>query len=343
VSDVAVIDSHLQLKLLSDPRRLHLLRLLMAEPASLTSLGARVGRHPAWVRHHLQRLEQAGLVELHVQRGRERLYRATARALLVQTMVLPDGPHDRTVVFSGSHDLAIELLRDSLGDAADLLLLCNGSLDGLVTLRQGLSHVAGCHLFDPSLGAYNSPFIQHLFPDRPMCLITLAERVQGLLLTKGNPRRIHDLSDLARPGVAFVNRNPGSGTRLWLDAALGSLSILPSQIHGYSRIAPTHTDVALAVRHGKADVGLGLQAAALRHELDFVPLFQERYQLAIPEEQMARPAIQAVMNHLGSGPFRRAMLELGGYDTSQTGDRIPCAVGVFSTKPDIHISHGGLQ
>ncbi|HEX7566990.1 MAG TPA: substrate-binding domain-containing protein, partial [Anaerolineaceae bacterium] len=171
-----------QLKLLADPRRLVILRQLMAGPASLTMLGKALGEHPAWVRHHLKQLEAAGLVELvetRVQSGVvEKFYRARASGFLVQELILPENPARPVIVFSGSHDLAVELLASQLSDHLDILTLPVGSLDGLVALRQNLCNVSGAQLLDPG-GEYNLPFIRHFFPDRVMQVVTLAHREQG--------------------------------------------------------------------------------------------------------------------------------------------------------------------
>ncbi len=212
-----------QLKLLADPRRLAILRQLMAGPASLTMLGKSLSEHPAWVRHHLKQLETAGLVELvetRVQSGVvEKFYRACASGYLVQELILPDNPTRPVIVFSGSHDLAVEILAHQLSENLDVLILPVGSMDGLVALRQNLCNLAGTHLLDTT-GEYNLPFIRHLFPDRTMQVVTLSYREQGLMFTSGNPKAIHSLADLARPDVTFINRNTGSGTRIWFDHQL---------------------------------------------------------------------------------------------------------------------------
>lgn len=317
---VHTLQSFDQIKLLADPRRRALLQLLMAAPASLSGLGRQVGQHPAWVRHHLLRLEQAGLVERVQSAAREHLYRPSARAYVVQALVTPQARLDRTLVLSGSHDLAVELLGSELASAIEVVALTNGSLDGLILLRQGLSQMAGCHLFDPVQMEYNRPFVAHLFPDRPMALVTLAERVQGLLFQAGNPKQIRGLSDFARADVVIRNRNRGSGTRLWLDASLQLLGIPAEVVHGYPSEVTTHTQLALAISEGEADAGLGLQAAASAHGLGFLPLFQERYHLVVPAENLSQTSIQRTLDHLNSAAFRRRASQLAGYDTTHTGE-----------------------
>jgi putative molybdopterin biosynthesis protein len=319
-----IITSFEQLKLLSDKRRLAILRKLMAGPATLTQLGEMLGEHPAWVRHHVKLLEMAGLVELVETRITsgviEKFYRAHAGGLLLQELVLPEDPSLPSVIFSGSHDLAVELLAHQIGDHLNMLILPVGSLDGLVALRQGLCHLSGCHLLDIS-GEYNLPFLRHFFPDRTVLVFTLAQREQGLMTTTGNPKDIHSLEDLVRSDVVFINRIPGSGTRLWLDRQLQAINLPVKSIQGYENVARTHTECARQVMDGKADVALGLHAAAFKHQLEFIPLFQERYDLVIPQEQTEK--LSPLLEILKTSAFRRSVETLVGYDTSHTGEQIP--------------------
>lgn len=323
-----------QIKVLSDPRRMAVLRLLMAHPATLTQLGEALGEHPARVRHHLKLLEKAGLVDLvdqRVVRGfTEKYYQARARAFAFQQLILPEANEHDTLTLLGSHDLALESLAEQLHapgspgrwpSALNLNVVPVGSLEGLIALRQGLAQAAGCHLLDARTGEYNLPFVQHLFPDRPVRLVTLAHRLQGLLVAPGNPKHIHALADLARPDLRMINRNRGSGTRLWLDRQV-ELGILPSEgVSGYEHEVRTHTAVAEAVQAGGADAGLGLFAAAQKFMLDFVPLFQERFDLVFPADQTL-PQLAALLDYISSGPFRRSIEKLGGYETSHTGDEL---------------------
>ncbi len=217
---IARLSTFEQIKLLADSRRLSILRHLMVRPASLTQLGHALGEHPAWVRHHLVRLEQAGLVEIAEARTiagvTEKFYRAKANTFILQEMILPENSSFPSVIFSGSHDLAVEALALRLKHYLNVMVLPVGSLDGLVMLRQGFCHLSGCHLLDVN-GEYNLPFVHHFFPDRDMLVVTLAYREQGLMLFPGNPKQFRNLSDLERPGIVFINRQKGSGTRLWLD------------------------------------------------------------------------------------------------------------------------------
>jgi putative molybdopterin biosynthesis protein len=316
------LDAFDQVKALADSRRSAILRKLMVTPATLSQLGRAFGEHPAWIRHHLKQLERTGLVEMTEVRVtgsiREKYYRACADALLLQELILPASKKP-TVIFSGSHDLAIELLAEDLSRHVNIVSIPIGSLNGLVTLREGLSHLAGCHLLDET-GEYNIPFIQHIFPDRPTSLVTLAHREQGLMIAAGNPKSICTLVDLIRTDVLFINRNAGSGTRLWLDMQLHAQNIPAGKIRGYERSASTHSEAARTIQEGNADAAIGLRAAAHRHGLDFIPLFNERYDLAFPVEN--EKTVAPLLDTLQTSASRQRIESLAGYETTHTGERI---------------------
>lgn len=314
-----------QLKIIADPHRLSILKHLMESPATISQLGRDLGEHPAWIRHHLKKLEQAGMVELtetKVSEGYiEKYYQAKASAFLFHELLLPTRPGKHTIVLSGSHDLALETLSRSVCGDLDLFTLPVGSLDGLVALRQGICNAAGCHLYDASSGEFNSSYVRHLFPDKKMVLLTLAHREQGLMVPPGNPDHVRGIADLLQP-IRFINRNPGSGTRLWLDSQLNMLGISPEQVLGYTDEAYTHTQVAKAIQSGHARLGLGIHAAAAAHSLGFIPLFHERYDLVLTMEQMADQSLSPLFDKLYSGEFRQQVETLKGYDVTHLGDQI---------------------
>src|SRR5215204_1893758 len=200
---IETVNSFDRIKLLADSRRMDILRLLMAAPATLTLLARTLKQSPAWIRHHILALESADLIEVSEIRktGKvtEKFYRARADALLLQEVILPKTKKP-AVIFSGSHDLALEGIAEHLKKYVILLSLPVGSLDGLVNLRQGLCQISGSHLLDVT-GEYNTPFVRHLFPDREVEIVTLAYRTQGLILANGNPKKIKKISDIARPSI----------------------------------------------------------------------------------------------------------------------------------------------
>jgi putative molybdopterin biosynthesis protein len=312
-----------QIKFLADSRRMKILQLLMESPATLTHLSKRLGQSPAWVRHHLKALESAKLVELAEVRTTgtvtEKFYRSRAGAFMLQELVLPKSKKP-AVIFSGSHDLALEVAASSLSKYVTLINLPVGSLDGLVNLRQGLCHLSGAHLLDET-GEYNTPYVRRFFPDRDMEMITLANRTQGLMFRAGNPKNIRGIPDLANTTIRFVNRNAGSGTRLWLDTELKKTGVSPEAIHGYDRAVNTHSEAAALIANGKADAALGLQAAAGQHGLGFLPLFEERYDLILPHEQ--EKVLMPLLDYLQTVEFHRSAESLTGYSAVHSGEQIP--------------------
>lgn len=311
-----------QIKLLADSRRMEILRLLMASPATLTGLAQTLKQSPAWVRHHILALEAGNLIEISEIRrtGKvtEKFYRAKGGAFLLQEIVLPKGKKP-AIIFSGSHDLAIEEIAEHLSKHVTLLSLPVGSLDGLVNLRQGLCQISGAHILDET-GEYNTPTVRHLFPDRSVELVTLAYRTQGLILAAGNPKGVKQLADLARRNVKFVNRNPGSGTRLWFDMELKKQKIAAEQIDGYDSQVKTHSEAAALVAQNQADATIGLQAAAHQHGLDFIPLFEERYDLILPREN--EKALAPVLDYLQTATFRSGLNSLTGYNAAHSGKQV---------------------
>jgi|YNPNPStandDraft_1061719.scaffolds.fasta_scaffold08485_2 molybdate-binding protein/DNA-binding transcriptional regulator YhcF (GntR family) len=231
-------------------------------------------------------------------------------------------PTGRTLRFVGSHDPAISLIAAHCADFAagyTVAVTFTGSLGGLIALAEGKADMAGSHLWDEASDTYNLPFVERLLPGQRVALLTLAHRRLGLIVAPGNPLQISGLADLARPGVRFVNRQRGAGTRVWLDAHLRRLGIQPEQVVGYGEEEPTHMEVARAVATGRADVGLGIEAASLGYRLGFVPLTRERYDLIIPEEAWALPAVQGLSSWLATPQARSLIAELGGYETDETG------------------------
>ena len=319
---ISPINSFDKIKLLADSRRMDILRLLMAAPATLTLLARTMKQSPAWVRHHILALETAGLIEISETRrtGKvmEKFYRAKGDAFLLQELILPKSKYP-SVIFSGSHDLALEGVASHLAKHVNLLSLPVGSLDGLVNLRQGLCQISGSHLLDEN-GEYNTPFVKHLFPDRNVEIITLAYRTQGLILASGNPKGIKKIADIARPNVRFANRNAGSGTRLWLDAELRRLKLPVEKINGYENQVKTHSEAANLISQNKVDVSLGLQAAAHQNGLDFIPLFEERYDLVLPLEQEKN--LNPLLDYIQTVSFREMLSSLTGYNTSHSGEMV---------------------
>ena len=230
---------------------------------------------------------------------------------------------EHTVLCTGSHDLSISVLEDRLKRRDPRLKIATanvGSLGGLHSIRRGETHMAGTHLLDPATGAYNIPDVKRVVPDLPVVLVHCVRRRQGLLVPRGNPRNLSGVADLGDPGLRFVNRQPGSGTRVLLDYQLARLGIDAGAIRGYGHEEFTHMAVAVAVASGLADTGLGIRSAADALGLDFIPVGDEQYDLLLLRSFHESPAGATLLAVLRSEEFKGAMQELGGYDTGATGE-----------------------
>ncbi len=207
---------------------------------------------------------------------------------------------ERTIFCIGSHDLTLDLLAQFLAEQDRRFVSANvGSQGGLVALRRGEAHLAGSHLFDPQTSEFNISYIRQYMPDIPVKVVALVRREQGLLVKPGNPKGIKSLGDLIRSTVRFVNRQRGAGTRVLLDYHLNLLGISPEMIQGYNQEEYTHLGVAAAVASGRADCGLGIAAAAQALDLDFIPLFQERYDLVVPKKFANTELLMPLFRTLG--------------------------------------------
>jgi putative molybdopterin biosynthesis protein len=227
-----------------------------------------------------------------------------------------------TTVIIGSHDLALDVLANFIRrkfPEATLSSAHVGSLGGLTALRRGEAHCAGTHLLDEETGEYNVSYVKRILSGRKISLVNLVYREQGLILAKGNPRNICDLNDLTREGINFVNRQRGAGTRILLDYLLRKQGLDPERINGYEHEEYTHMAVAVAVKAGAADAGLGIRAAARALGMDFVGIVQERYDLCIPEEYWDSPYIQRLLEVMNMPGFQEEVRMLGGYDLRDCG------------------------
>ena len=230
---------------------------------------------------------------------------------------------ERTIFAIGSHDMTLDLLAQYLSQRGRRLVSANvGSQGGLVALRRGEAHIAGSHLLDPATGTYNLHAIRDYLAGIPVRLVTWAQREQGLLVAKGNPKNIRLLADLSRPDVRFINRQRGAGTRVLLDFELQKLGIVPQAVRGYDQEEYTHLAVAAAVASSRADCGLAVTAAARALDLDFVPLFHERYDLVVPVQFWESVLLQPVFELMQDPAFRQAVAALPGYDVSVMGREV---------------------
>jgi len=221
-----------------------------------------------------------------------------------------------------SHDLALAALRDRLRDSntLDLELHFKGSLDALDDLVEGRCEMAGFHMPMGRLARQSEPLFARRLLRKPFTIAHFATRCQGLMLPRGNPGRIRRLSQVTQPGIRFVNRQSGSGTRLLFDALLTDAGISPAQITGYGTEEFTHAAVAASVACGMADAGFGIEAAARQSRLVFIPLARERYFLAFQDSSSA--ATVRLLTFLRSRAWRSLLAQYPGYTGRSAGRTI---------------------
>ncbi len=231
-----------------------------------------------------------------------------------------------TLVVIGSHDPLLDEVGNLLHMADPSLYMSSshvGSMGGIMAVRRGEAHAAGCHLLDTETGRYNVSFLRKYFPNGGVKLIRCVGRNQGLMVAPGNPLNLETFRDVARPGVRYVNRQKGSGTRILADYLCKENGLVPESIYGYEREELTHTSVAAQIAGGSADAGMGIYSAAKLYGLDFLPICIEEYDLLIPDHAYDTPLIQRLLTVLKSDAFRDKLTEMGGYTLDRPGEIIP--------------------
>ncbi|WP_160722476.1 substrate-binding domain-containing protein [Bacillus sp. USDA818B3_A] len=232
-----------------------------------------------------------------------------------------NSPSSGFIRLTGSHDFLVEHFAKQAGSALNLQIQPSfiGSLEGLMMLYRGQSDMAAIHLLDPASQEYNLPFIHQLFVYENIAVMRFADRQQGFIVAKGNPKSILDFSDLTRKDVQFVNRQKGAGTRFLLDSLLSNYGINPSKINGYSNEEWNHLSAASYISRGNADVAFGIQSAASHLGLDFVPVAQEKFDLVFRFTAENKQNLILLIHYLQSASFRENLTDLEGYSIQDLG------------------------
>lgn len=231
-----------------------------------------------------------------------------------------------TLVVIGSHDPLLDEVADMMHIANNKVYMSSahvGSMGGIMAIRRGEAHAAGCHLLDTETGKYNLSFLKKYFPNGGIRLIRCVGRQQGLMIAKDNPLNIQGFADIAKEGVRYVNRQKGSGTRILMDYLCQQHAVDPATVYGYEREELTHTSVAAQIANGSADAGMGIYSAAKLYDLEFLPICIEEYDLIIPDHAWETPVVQQLLETLKSSAFKEKMLAMGGYTVENPGEIIP--------------------
>jgi molybdate-binding protein/DNA-binding XRE family transcriptional regulator len=220
-------------------------------------------------------------------------------------------------------DPSASILGNSLQrQGCELVIAYENSSSALELLRDGFVHIAGTHLVDKVTGKTDLLPITNIFPRNSVAVISYAIWQEGLVVAKGNPKKISGISDLARKDVRITNREHGAGCRRLLDDLLKAHDISASQVKGYDRAATGHIPAARLVQSGDVDCCISTRAGARALGMDFVPLAQKPYHLVIRRKQLDLPAIQTLIETLGRSSFRREIEVSVGYDMRTAGDRL---------------------
>ncbi|MPZ14393.1 MAG: helix-turn-helix domain-containing protein [Chloroflexi bacterium] len=228
---------------------------------------------------------------------------------------------ERTAVLLGC-DPGLGILGARLGLRSPdvrVLWLSASSQAALGAVASGNAHVAGIHLPDPRSGTYNLLFGRQALARTGGLVVEFARWEQGFVVSPGNPKSITRVDDLVRTDVRMVNREPGSGSRAFLDALLTHGGLPTELIAGYQRTVTSHVAAAAAVAGGGGDVAVALRATALALGLEFVPLGEVRFDFIIPRAHVDHPAVAGLLELLNSGALRAELGALPGYDATRTG------------------------
>lgn len=237
-------------------------------------------------------------------------------------MLRPVSELEHTLVAIGSHDPLLDEVADMIHRADAELYMSSthvGSMGGIMAVHRGETHIAGIHLLDEKDGSYNVSFVRRYFPKGGVRLVECVGRTQGLMLQKGNPKNIREIADLTTPGIRYVNRQRGSGTRILTDYLCKKYHLPADSIYGYDREEFTHMSVAAQIEAGTGDAGMGIYSAAKLYGLDFLPICTEQYDLLIPDAAWDTPMVRRLLDVLQSGEFRTKLESMGGYKLDHPG------------------------
>ena len=222
---------------------------------------------------------------------------------------------------AGSDDPSLGILHDlyeAETQTSSFFMTTVGSSRGLAAIRSGVADFATAHLLEPARTGAKDLAVKELLPSGTV-VVELFYRELGLLVAAGNPKGIKSLRDIARPNRRIINRQLGSGTRIYLDQELSRARLNAKKISGYDTVVSTHLEVGLRILRGAADVGLATRTTAQLLGLDFIPLTRERFDMLVPKDRFFTRGIQVLLGIVGSREFRERVDTLGGYDVTESG------------------------
>ncbi len=223
-------------------------------------------------------------------------------------------------IIGGSHDPLLEwALRESTSQLAGL---SEGSEAGLRRLARGEVAAAAIHLhrLDGDDERANLDAVASAPGLYDAVVIAFARREQGLLVAAGNPLQLRDVAGIGAKRARLALRPQGAGAQLLLLALVARAGLALDDLAVVKPACPTGSDIAQAVRSGRADCGVATRAVAHAAGLDFVPLTWERFDLALRQRDYFGPGLQALFKFARTAMFRERAHELTGYDVTEAGD-----------------------
>ncbi len=237
-------------------------------------------------------------------------------------LLRPRARIDNSLVVIGSHDPLIDEVAELMRQRWPEVSVASthvGSMGAIMSARRHENHCGGIHLLDEETGTYNEAYLRTYFPEGGVRQVECVYRQQGLMVAPGNPKGITSLSSLTKPGMRYVNRQRGSGTRILCDYLCKQEDIDPRDIYGYDREEFTHTAVAALVEADSADAGMGIYSAARMYDLGFVSVCEEQYDLLIPDYAWDDELVAHLLETLASTDFITRMEQMGGYRLEHPG------------------------
>jgi putative molybdopterin biosynthesis protein len=223
---------------------------------------------------------------------------------------------------AGSNDPVLDILQTYMRKSYPefyIFSVNTGSMNGIAALNNGYVDIAWSHLLDPKSGQYNIPYLSSCLSNVKAVIVNLFKREVGFLVSPGNPHNIKGFEDLIKEDVRFMNRQPGSGTRVLIDHNLERLGITSADISGYKNEVYTHFDVGLSILSGEADVGIATSAVSKLLGLQFMPITWESFDMVLDQSTFFKKELQAFIDVLNSREFRKSVKKLTGYDFKDSG------------------------
>ena len=260
-------------------------------------------------------------VDAYIARSRHEQSVQPVKRVELQSELLHPRQEDKGQLILSGQDVVLDILASFLHqrDVSAQRVYLN-SFEGLLALYEGRVDAAACHLYDAEEKSFNAPFVKKLLPGIPAVLINISYRTQGFYVASGNPKEIRGWRDLARRDISILNRRPGSSARVLLDGQLHRMGLDKRMVAGYEREMKSHLTMAAAIAAGEADLAVGTERISRQIEgLDFIPLMQERFDLAVHKEFLETDEGETLLEILRSEAFKKEILPFSGNDYRDLG------------------------